>query len=61
MRASEALKAGLGAEVELVKSRGGVFEVTADGALVFSKRSLRRFPESGELEDLIRAQPSCGG
>ena len=53
--------AGLGAEVDLVKSSGGVFEVTADGALVFSKRSLRRFPESGELEDLIRTQTPGGG
>ena len=54
--------AGLGAEVELVKSSGGVFEVTADGALVFSKRSLGRFPESGELEGLLRAPaPAAGG
>lgn len=52
--------AGLGAEVELVKSSGGVFEVTADGTLVFSKRSLGRFPESGELEDLLRAPSSAG-
>ena len=52
--------AGLGAEVELVKSSGGVFEVTADGTLVFSKRSLGRFPEAGELERLLRAPPSAG-
>ena len=52
--------AGLGAEVALVKSSGGVFEVTADGTLVFSKRSLGRFPESGELEGLLQAPPPAG-
>ena len=45
--------AELGAEVELVKSSGGVFEVTADEKLVFSKKSLGRFPESGELRSLL--------
>lgn len=45
--------AELGAEVELVKSSGGVFEITADDKLVFSKKSLRRFPEPGELRSLL--------
>ena len=61
MSAGDALKAAFGAEVQLVKSSGGVFEVTADDSLVFSKRSLRRFPEAGELEGLIRAHPASGG
>ena len=43
-----------GAEVELVKSSGGVFEVTADGRLLFSKKALGRFPEAGELRTLVQ-------
>jgi len=31
----------------------GDFEVTADGKPVFSKRSLGRFPEPGEVEGLL--------
>ncbi|MBY6277664.1 MAG: hypothetical protein CWE10_15935 [Symbiobacterium thermophilum] len=43
------------AAVELVPSRGGVFEIVADGRLVFSKKRLRRFPEPGEVQQLIRS------
>jgi selenoprotein W-related protein len=38
--------------IELLPSSGGVFEVTLDGALIFSKRATDRFPEYEE----IRAQ-----
>ena len=40
------------ADVELVKSSGGVFEVTVDDRLVFSKKALGRFPGPGELASL---------
>ena len=40
---------------ELVASRGGVFEITIDGRLVFSKKQLGRFPEEGEVLGLIQA------
>ena len=43
-----------GGGIELISSGGGVFEVTLDGDLIFSKRSLDRFPEDGEIEKLIR-------
>ncbi|HBG20733.1 MAG: hypothetical protein A2X81_12080 [Desulfobacterales bacterium GWB2_56_26] len=49
------LKKTLGAEVQLVPSSGGVFEVVADGNLVYSKLNLKRFPEEGEVVSLIRA------
>jgi selenoprotein W-related protein len=42
------------AEVRLVPSSGGVFEVTVDGSLVFSKKALRRHPQAGEIMQLIR-------
>jgi selenoprotein W-related protein len=42
-----------GAEVRLVPSSGGVFEVTVDGQLLFSKKALRRHAEPGEVLKLI--------
>ena len=54
------------ADVELVKSGGGVFEVTVDDRLVFSKKALGRFPGPGELASLTapgqgdRAGPAAG-
>ena len=41
------------AEIELIAGSGGVFEVQVDGELIFSKRSLNRFPEENELFTLI--------
>jgi selT/selW/selH-like putative selenoprotein len=41
--------------VELISSSGGVFEVVADGRLVFSKKSLQRFPEEGEVTLLLQS------
>ncbi len=37
-------------------SHGGVFEVTADGRLVFSKKALGRFPNEGEVVELLRSR-----
>jgi len=44
----------LGIESELIKSGGGVFEVELGGKLVFSKKSLGRFPNPGEVAKLLR-------
>ncbi len=41
------------ADVRLVPSSGGVFEVTVDGNLIFSKKALRRHAEPGEILQLI--------
>jgi selenoprotein W-related protein len=41
--------------VELIESSGGVFEVTIDGRLVFSKKQLGRHAEPGEI---VRAMGS---
>ena len=40
-------------EVELVKGVAGVFEITIDGRLVFSKKQLGRFPEDSEVDALL--------
>jgi selenoprotein W-related protein len=39
--------------VELIPSSGGVFEVRVDEKLVYSKKALGRFPEEGEVANLI--------
>lgn len=38
----------------LIKGANGVFEVVVDGELVFSKRSVGRFPDDGEVAETIR-------
>jgi len=37
-----------------VRSRGGVFEITVDGELKFSKKRLGRFPTDEEIEALAK-------
>jgi selT/selW/selH-like putative selenoprotein len=37
------------AQVSLRRSRGGVFEIRADGRLAFSKKSAGRFPTDAEI------------
>ena len=38
-----------GADVELVPGVGGVFEITVDGRLMFSKKQTGRFPTDEEV------------
>jgi len=38
-----------GAEVELVPGVGGVFEITVDGQLKYSKKQTGRFPTDDEV------------
>jgi selenoprotein W-related protein len=42
------------AEIRLVQSSGGVFEVNVDGNLLFSKKATGRHAEPGEIVRLIR-------
>lgn len=46
---SDSLQAAGATDIELVPGGGGVFEVTVDGALVFSKKALHRFPTDAEI------------
>jgi len=52
------LESRFGATPELVRGNGGVFEVTVDGDLIFSKRATGRFPEEGEVAARFEAQRS---
>jgi selT/selW/selH-like putative selenoprotein len=47
------LKQRFGVEAELIRGKDGVFDVRADGTLVFSKHQLGRFPEPGEVERAV--------
>ena len=60
MGARDELTAEFGADVALVRSSGGVFEVTVDDRLVFSKKALGRFPEAGELRGLANGGTAVG-
>jgi predicted Rdx family selenoprotein len=42
------------AEVELIESSGGVFEITREGKLLFSKKKLSRFPTDAEIDALAK-------
>jgi selenoprotein W-related protein len=42
--------------VELIASSGGVFEVVADGTLIFSKKQLGRFPEENEVALILSGE-----
>ena len=50
------MKSEFGVDSKLVGAGGGVFEVTVDDQTIFSKRSLGRFPEDGEVVSLIRGR-----
>ncbi len=43
----------------LIEGGGGVFDVTIDGELVFSKRRVHRFPEAREIVAAIRARQAA--
>jgi selenoprotein W-related protein len=47
------LKQQFGVDAELIRGKDGVFDVRADGRLVFSKHELGRFPEPEEVENAI--------
>ena len=53
LRARDRLLAGAGNDVTLIDGSGGVFEIVRDGDLVFSKKSLNRFPTDEELDALL--------
>jgi selenoprotein W-related protein len=49
------LKQELGIDAQLIKGRGGIFDVVADGKLVYSKHATGRFPEEDEVVEAIRS------
>jgi len=51
---ADKLKEEFGADVELLEGSAGVFDVVADGELVFSKHAAGRFPQEQEIVDHLR-------
>ena len=49
----ERFESRAGTDVELVRGSGGVFEITVDGRLAFSKKALGRFPDDAEVTALV--------
>ena len=41
-------------ETKLISSGGGVYEIILEGELIFSKKTLGRFPDDGEVTALIK-------
>ena len=49
----ESIQRKFGVKGKLIKGQGGVFEVTLNNSLIFSKKEFSRFPNENEVEDLI--------
>ena len=47
------LKESFDTQVKLLSGKRGDFEVVVDGELVFSKKIMSRFPEEGEITQLV--------
>ena len=52
------MKESYGVTADLVRGSGGVFDVVVDGAKVYSKHATGRFPEPGEVVDLLKKKAS---
>jgi selenoprotein W-related protein len=53
-----ALKAGFGVEAQLIQGGGGVFDVTVDDEVIYSKHDTGRFPTNEEIVALIQERKS---
>ena len=49
----ESIQSKFGVKAELIKGTGGVFEVTLNNSLIFSKKDLGRFPNENEIENIL--------
>lgn len=48
------MKQAFGVDVTLVPGSGGVFDIIADGKLVYSKSETGRFPNPGEVVKIMK-------
>jgi len=58
--AAELTEAFPGIEIKLIPGSGGIFEVTVDGAVVFSKKRAGRHAQAGEVVEVVRAKKPKG-
>lgn len=52
------LKKRFHVDAELKPGHGGVFDVEVDGTRIWSKRDTHRFPNPGEVDDLVASHAS---
>jgi selT/selW/selH-like putative selenoprotein len=50
------LKKNLDAEIELIAGSNGIFDISLDGEMIFSKFKKGRFPEPDEVVALIKSR-----
>ena len=43
----------MGVEAELIPGSGGIFEVKADGEVIYKRALTRSFPEKGEILKIL--------
>ena len=48
------IKDEIGAEPQLIKGGGGIFDVAVDGKLIYSKHKTGRFPEPYEVINQLK-------
>ena len=51
---ADAIEKNFKVRPKMIESGGGVFEVIANGDLIFSKKELGRFPENEEILTKLR-------
>ena len=54
------IRDAFGGESEMIKGKGGVFIVTADGQVVYDKKETGRFPDPGEVPKLVKKATASG-
>jgi selT/selW/selH-like putative selenoprotein len=56
---AEQIEKKFGIQPRLIRSHGGVFEVTVGNDLIFSKKKTGRFPEPGEVETALEQRANA--
>ena len=54
------MKREFGVDAEIIKGSHGVFDVKVDGKLVYSKDKTDRFPDPGEVSELLKQGQAKG-
>ncbi|MBN1443700.1 MAG: Rdx family protein [Planctomycetes bacterium] len=49
-----AIEKEYGIQPKLIKGGGGIFDIIADGKMIFSKHEVGRFPEEAEILEALR-------
>ncbi|MBT4864003.1 MAG: hypothetical protein HON53_02635 [Planctomycetaceae bacterium] len=51
---AEAIKEATGIDATLIEGKGGIFDVVADGKMIFSKHEVDRFPTHEEILESLK-------